>query len=290
MEFVAIDVETANSDRSSICQVGLVTFRDGVRVASWSSYINPRAVFDPVNVEVHGITRSMVRDAPTWPDVIAEVRSLCAVSFVASHTSFDKVAIDQACEEHDLPLFDCRWLDTARVVRRAWPERFARRGYGLAEVAEFLGVEFRHHDALEDARAAGEVLCAVVARTGIGFEEWLKRSNQSMSDGAALRRSGDPEGGLSGNVIVFTGSLSMTRRDAGALAARAGCEVAPDVTRKTTLLVVGDQDDWRLEGNAKSAKHLKAEALIAKGQSIRILSESDFRRLVDEPVAPGGAK
>lgn len=42
-------------------------------------------------------------------------------------------------------------LDSAMIVRRAWPEQFGQRGWGLANVAIFLGIRFRHHDALEDA-------------------------------------------------------------------------------------------------------------------------------------------
>ncbi|WP_206542358.1 hypothetical protein [Sphingomonas sanguinis] len=46
-----------------------------------------------------------------------------------------------------------------------------------------------------------------------------------------------------------------------------------------TMLVVGDQDIANLNGHAKSAKYIKAEALIAAGQSIRIIGESDFMAL-----------
>ena len=52
------------------------------------------------------------------------------------------------------------------------------------------------------------------------------------------------------------------------------------MTKDTTLLVVGDQDLRVLHGHEKSSKHRKAEMLIAQGQSIRILGESDFRRIV----------
>lgn len=73
----------------------------------------------------------------------------------------------------------------------------------------------------------------------------------------------------------------MPRREAADVAARAGCEVDGGVTKTTTLLIVGDQDVSRLAaGQSKSSKHLKAEMLIAKGQPIRILRESDFLQLV----------
>ncbi|MFK7852008.1 MAG: BRCT domain-containing protein [Akkermansiaceae bacterium] len=81
--------------------------------------------------------------------------------------------------------------------------------------------------------------------------------------------------------MVFTGALSMPRREAADVAAQAGCEVISGVTKKTTLLVVADQDVSKLNGKTKSSKHLKAEALIQKGTKIRILRESDFISLVE---------
>ncbi|MNF07088.1 DNA polymerase III subunit epsilon [compost metagenome] len=88
------------------------------------------------------------------------------------------------------------------------------------------------------------------------------------------------DGILAGNVVVFTGALSIPRRDASEMAAKGGCEVGAGVTKQTTLLVVGDQDISRLAGKDKSSKHVKAEELIAKGQKIRILGESDFQALL----------
>ena len=80
--------------------------------------------------------------------------------------------------------------------------------------------------------------------------------------------------------MVFTGALELPRGEAADLAAAAGCTVEKSVTQRTTLLVVGDQDIRRLGRQEKGSKHRKAEARIAKGQSIRILRESDFRMMV----------
>ena len=51
------------------------------------------------------------------------------------------------------------------------------------------------------------------------------------------------------------------------------------MTKKTTMLVVGDQDIAKLNGHDKSGKHTKAEALIAGGHPIRIIGETDFMML-----------
>ena len=78
---------------------------------------------------------------------------------------------------------------------------------------------------------------------------------------------------------MFTGALEICRCEAAIMAAQIGCQVDSRVTQKTTILVVGDQDIKRLAGHEKSSKHRKAEYLISKGQSIRILRESDFKEL-----------
>jgi DNA polymerase III subunit epsilon len=174
--------------------------------------------------------------------------------------------------------------DSARVARRTWSQ-FARKGYGLVNVCDSLGYQFTPHDALEDAKAAGNILIAAVAKTNLTLDEWLVRVRKPIvlgegSSGEAVRRAGNPEGQLAGEVLVFTGALSIPRKDAADMAAEVGCQVDPGVTKATTLLVVGDQDVRKLAGREVSSKQRKAEELIKKGQSIRILRESDFRQLV----------
>ena len=86
---------------------------------------------------------------------------------------------------------------------------------------------------------------------------------------------------LAVEVVVFTGALGIARTDAADLATAAGFEVAKNVTRRTTLLVVGDTDLRKLAGRTKSSKHRKAEQLALAGQPIRIIGESDFQTIVD---------
>jgi DNA polymerase-3 subunit epsilon len=283
LNFVVIDVETANPDLSSICQVGVVTFADGFLKQSWSSLVNPEDYFDGMNVSIHGIDEHMVRSAPKWPMIYERLLPVLEHQIVASHTAFDRASLLRISDKHSLPYFNCSWLDTARVVRRAWPE-FAQSGYGLANVASHLGITFHHHDAKEDARAAGEILLRAISDTGLTVEQWLHRQTQPINPATAqlITREANPDGSLYGEILVFTGALSMTRREAADLAASAGCEVAPGVTKHTTLLVVGDQDIKKLAGHEKSSKHRKVEELIAEGQRIRILGESDFRRMLED--------
>jgi len=284
MDFVAIDVETANADMASICQIGVAKYSNGILSKEWSSLVDPEDYFDYINIDIHGITEEDVAGKSTFPEVVTQLGSFLNGTVCVSHTHFDRVSISRALAKYGLSDFDTTWLDSARVARRAW-EEFAWGGYGLASVCNKIGYEFKHHDALEDAKASGHVLLAAIAKTGLDVNAWLKRIKQpidpaNVSSGAAIKRDGNPEGELYGEVLVFTGALEIPRREAADLAASIGCTVAAGVTKKTSLLVVGDQDVSKLAGKEKSSKHIKAEQFIQKGQSIRIIKESDFRELV----------
>ena len=91
-----------------------------------------------------------------------------------------------------------------------------------------------------------------------------------------ITKDGNPEGDFFGDSLVFTGAMSLPRRVVTEIASNIGFKVTAGVTKKTTVLVVGDQDISRLAGHNKSSKHRKAEKLIADGQPIRIIKESDF--------------
>jgi DNA polymerase III subunit epsilon len=283
MKFVAIDVETANADMASICQIGIARCEGGVITDEWTSYVDPEDYFDGVNVSIHGIDESVVQGSPTFAKLADTICSYLEGSVVVCHTHFDRVAMHQAAQRYRVNPPQSIWLDSARVARRTWSE-CAWKGYGLYNVCKMIGYDFKHHDALEDAKAAAQILIAAMKESELDLDNWLKRVRQPIdpttaSSGSAIRREGNPEGALYGEVVVFTGALEIPRREAADLAAALGCQVASGVTKKTTMLVVGDQDTKRLAGHEKSSKHRKAEELIGKGVPIRVLRESDFKEL-----------
>jgi DNA polymerase III epsilon subunit-like protein len=119
--FIALDLETANSNISSICQIALVWFVVGEPVNVWHSLVNPGEPFAALNVSLHGIDATAVQDAPSFKDIMRTVAALLEGRVVASHMPFDRIAIERACSQHCIPPLTCLWIDTARVARRAWP-------------------------------------------------------------------------------------------------------------------------------------------------------------------------
>jgi DNA polymerase III subunit epsilon len=281
MDFVAIDVETANADMSSICQIGLACFKEGKLCEEWKSYVDPKDFFDGINISIHGIDKSTVKGAPQLPEIADILYSFLDSKITVCHTHFDRVSIRKAFNKYEIRHPENIWLDSARVARRAWKE-FACGGYGLCNICETLGYKFKHHDALEDAKAAGYIMLTAIQQSCLDLEGWLKRVNQPIfRQGIKQTFNVNHEGPLYGEVIVFTGVLELSRAEAADMAAKIGCQVESGVTKKTTILVVGNQDIKKLAGNEKSSKHRKAEALILNGQQIRILGESDFKELIN---------
>src|SRR4051812_8709384 len=140
MEFVAIDVETANADMASICQIGIAQFKGGTLAQEWKTYVDPQDHFDGINVSIHGIDEDVVAGSPTFAMLADTLISRLSGRIIVTHTAFDRVAVHQASTKHKTPPLSCTWLDTACVARRAWTE-FSRRGYGLASICASLGFQ-----------------------------------------------------------------------------------------------------------------------------------------------------
>ena len=83
LTFNAIDVETANADRASICQIGIVHVRDGAIHDRWQTLLNPEDWFDPWNVSIHGITRDHTGSHRTTSGT-APLCPKCATSYDAA--------------------------------------------------------------------------------------------------------------------------------------------------------------------------------------------------------------
>ena len=194
ISFKAVDVETANTDSASICQIGIASVEDGRVADQWKSLVNPETHFDPWNIRVHGITENDVRNSATLGEIRSELSMRLHGAVVVSHTGFDRAAFDRAMARNRLEPLQVTWLDSAKIARRAWPERYARRGYGLKSVAQDLGIRFRHHDALEDARAAAEIVIHACSATGLDIEDWLRRVERPIGERPARRSRSAPAG------------------------------------------------------------------------------------------------
>jgi DNA polymerase-3 subunit epsilon len=273
-DFVAIDVETASRNRGSICQIGIVGFRDGREVFAFDYLVKPRAAFDDRNVAIHGITAERVRAAPDFGRVHSDLALQLSGRVAVHHSPFDKQSVAAACVDHRRPEIAAKWLDSVQVARRAWPDLESHR---LPVLAAHLGLELRHHDAVSDARTAGRIVLLAQAQLGLTLAELAQvRGPANPVRGPRVRRDPGGTGALSGQSIVMTGGFDMGKDALADAVANLGGQVRSTVSRKTTMLVLGVQDPATFAGKAKSSKHLEAEAMIAAGHRLEIISEAEL--------------
>lgn len=304
--YVALDVETANDFRGSICSIGLVKFKNGQVIDTYYSLINPEEEFDEFNIFIHGITPQDVIGSPTFPEIKQKIIDFIGSNIVVAHfAQFDMGALRDAYDKYGLAYDDIYYACSYFLSRAAFPDKL---NYKLSSLASEFKIPLEHHNALSDATACGKILSLILGdatleerlrelryrKMGLlgryGFKRTsLRGPNDQYKKNLFYQPTDeeisnmDPEHHLYGEHICFTGKLTrMTRPSAHKAAALVGAIPEKGVTKKTNILVVGEQD-WRVVGtDGLSNKMQKAQELLEKGQNIEILTENDFIKLLEE--------
>ena len=95
--FAAIDFETANNERTSVCSVGVVIVRNGEIVDSFYSLIQPEPnYYNYWFTQIHGITKNDTDQAPVFPHVWKQIEPLIeGLPLVAHNKAFDESCLKQ---------------------------------------------------------------------------------------------------------------------------------------------------------------------------------------------------
>lgn len=177
--FVAVDVETAGRTIDSICQIGLCGVGLDGRLYTFSVLVDPQGPFISFNTDLHGISAELVAGAPSFPQVWQDLAPVLNACPLVQHSTYDEKSITAACRRYGLRMVTSHWTDSVRIARRAWPELKGNGGHGLGNLKKLLDLEFQHHDAGEDARAAALVI--LHAERTLGKRLTHLRSSQQLS-------------------------------------------------------------------------------------------------------------
>ncbi|MBU2983172.1 exonuclease [Lentibacter algarum] len=169
--FIALDVETGCGDAASICQIGIACVGYDEQIETFATYVDPRMAFSGFNIQLHGIGPETVRGAPVFEEAMSAMLPLLERHHLVQHSSFDARAISKACEAFGFPVPLLSWTDSVRVARKAWPEFKGNGGHGLGHLKVALDLDFEHHDAGEDARAAAQVVMQAEERLQQDFDD-----------------------------------------------------------------------------------------------------------------------
>ena len=164
MTITALDFETANHSRVSICAAGMAVFEDGILTESPYWLVRPpkgHGWFREDFIEVHGLTHLDVLDAPEFPAIAPELlaRLTRADIVVAHNAEFDIGHLRETLNHFGLVCPEFEYICTCQISRRVWPEL---KSHQLSTLAEHIGHQFKHHHAQADAEAAGCVMLAMM--------------------------------------------------------------------------------------------------------------------------------
>lgn len=323
VDFVAIDFETATSDPNSACAVGLAFVVGLEVVATLHRLIQPPGnQYAQGNIHVHGIYPEDTEHAPDFLTVWQELHPMLAGKALIAHNArFDMSVIKASLAAYGDPYVrqyaDFKYIDSIAMARDLVPGR-----KNLAACAQCLGIDLAHHHNAEcDAIACAQIaIASIKASHCLNLGEFCFSQPhiriQELSDlvlparaptpppRGRKPRSGpryranvhpkeirpqvtffDPSHPFYQKSLVFTGELSMDRREAMQRAVNVGAVIKTAVSRKTDFLVVGRQYDGPGGTATVSNKEEKARAILAEGKShLRLLSESEFLRLLQGTV------
>ena len=146
--FTAIDFETAQPARCSICQIGLVRVEAGEVVEQLSLLVQPPDnTYSYWNTNVHGLTEGDTMAAPFFDAVWPQIRRFIeGCTLVAHNGSFDFSCLRKTLEFYGMAEPSYEPQCTYKIYKKK-----------LNVLCEEERIPLNHHDALSDARACAEL-------------------------------------------------------------------------------------------------------------------------------------
>ena len=301
INFVAIDLETATSVRSSICQIGITEVVNGKPQAPKSWLVQPEGnIYDSMNIWIHGITPEDTKNSPPFPEVWKDVLPYLQGRIVVAHnTSFDMYALRDAFNKYGMeyPTFD--YFCTLRIARYIVKGCYS---YSLDIVLNYLGIEFEHHHKADsDSLGCAKLLLKCLELDNSTLDDLENKYNfhkgrfspntfiahlknekpykyssliKSLEEHPELIDEGNY---FFGKSVCFTGTCQYgIRKELLQKVKDIGGIPMDNVTNDTDVLVVGQQDYRVVGSDGMSGKQKKALKLLENGHDIEILSETEF--------------
>lgn len=147
--YTAIDFETEQGKRWSICQVGLVRVENQTITEQLSILVQP-----PGNcywnsfIDIHGISPEQTADAPTFDKIWHQIEPFIKNQNVVAYNGF---AFDFHCLKQTLEYYE---ILTPKFTGHCTYKIF---GDNLASLCKQYKFDLNHHDALSDSKACSEL-------------------------------------------------------------------------------------------------------------------------------------
>ena len=154
--FVAFDVETPNRLSNRMSAIGISVIEDGVIVDEYYTLVNPETHFDYFNTQLTGISEETVWDAPTFPEVWAQIEPILSEGLLVAHNAvFDMGVLKKCLNAYEIDWKPyVRYICTVQMGRRLLPGM----RHNLNVLCDYYGIALDHHQAASDSRACAQIL------------------------------------------------------------------------------------------------------------------------------------
>lgn len=264
ISFVAIDFETATSNRNSACQLGVVLVENGVIVERKCYLIQPpENEYNRMNTAVHGLSAKDTAEMPTFKELWSELREYLNNHLIVCHNAdFDISVLRSTCEYYSIE--DLNIQESICTYRMT--------GYALIEACQGLNIAVvGHHDALNDAEMCAQIYLKlnageIVNESLIKVVKGGKKGHDEDAVNEALEKESDF---FKGKAIVITGVFGKySRDDLKGILEHHGAIIKGSISSKTEIVIMGL--------DAGPAKCAKIKELQDKGAKIVVLNEQEL--------------
>lgn len=173
MDFVAIDFETANEKRNSVCELGIAIVEDYKIIESKSWLIRPPELrFNPFNISIHGISEKDVVNQPEFDTLWDEIKNYLDGNLVLAHNaSFDLSVLRNVLDSYSIPYPDVKYTCSYIISKKVWKGLLS---YNLENLANMLRVQLDHHDAFSDANVCATISVKAFQKSEINSIEEIE--------------------------------------------------------------------------------------------------------------------
>jgi len=152
MNFIAIDFETANSNRSSICSVGIAIVENGKLLSTEHIFVKPTPnYYDSFNTRLHGISDKDTKNEKAFNQQWKDLKNYFHNKTIIAHNaSFDCGVLRFTLDDAKLAYPDVDYHCTLMLAK----ETLRLASHTLADVSNHFKIKLKHHNAESDAQAA----------------------------------------------------------------------------------------------------------------------------------------
>lgn len=171
-KYIVFDVETPNAKNDRISSIGAAVIENGKIVETYSSLVNPETYFSSFNIELTGINKQKVKNAPNFKSVWKELEPIFKGGILIAHNAaFDMGVLAKCIKSYNIEdVSSFSYACTVRMSRKCFPEL---ENHKLNTVCDYLNIALDHHKADSDSVACAKIFIECVKR-GMDPQDFIK--------------------------------------------------------------------------------------------------------------------